>query len=170
VPGQVNNIRAKDKREKALVSNKGSWHFTGQYRKVRSSAMCWKWRVLLPRSRVCLVWQLQLWLLWFVFDDSSMHYTMRCELTPKCFSPTIYLRNLLLIKVKSHDRHTRGRPQLGIALKLNTKCYNVLTIRSPVKTVLTLLTALNEMTVNDSEICVKWKRQAWSIREISVLR
>jgi len=29
---------------------------------------------------------------------------------------------------------------------------------------------LNDMTVNDSKMSVRWKRQAWSIPEISVLR
>jgi len=29
---------------------------------------------------------------------------------------------------------------------------------------------VNDMTVNDSEMSVRWKRQAWSIPEISVLR
>jgi len=30
--------------------------------------------------------------------------------------------------------------------------------------------AVNDMTVNDSELCVRWKDEAWSIPEISVLR
>jgi len=29
---------------------------------------------------------------------------------------------------------------------------------------------VNDMTVNDSEMCVRWKDEAWSIPEISVLR
>jgi len=29
---------------------------------------------------------------------------------------------------------------------------------------------VNDMTVNDSEVSVRWKRQAWSIPEISVPR
>jgi len=29
---------------------------------------------------------------------------------------------------------------------------------------------VNDMTVNDSEMSERWKRQAWSIPEISVLR
>jgi len=29
---------------------------------------------------------------------------------------------------------------------------------------------VNDMTVNDSEMCVRWKKQAWSIPDISVLR
>jgi len=29
---------------------------------------------------------------------------------------------------------------------------------------------VNDMTVNDSEMSVRWKTQAWSIPEISVLR
>jgi len=29
---------------------------------------------------------------------------------------------------------------------------------------------VNDMTVNDNEMCVKWKDEAWTIPEISVLR
>jgi len=29
---------------------------------------------------------------------------------------------------------------------------------------------VNDMTVNDSEMCVKWKDEAWSMPVISVLR
>jgi len=29
---------------------------------------------------------------------------------------------------------------------------------------------VNDVTVNDSKMCVRWKRQAWSIAEISILR
>jgi len=29
---------------------------------------------------------------------------------------------------------------------------------------------VNDMTLNDNEMSVRWKRQAWSIPEISVLR
>jgi len=29
---------------------------------------------------------------------------------------------------------------------------------------------VNDMTVNDSEMCVRWYDEAWSIPEISVLR
>jgi len=29
---------------------------------------------------------------------------------------------------------------------------------------------MNEMKVNDSEMCVRWNKEAWSIPEISVLR
>jgi len=29
---------------------------------------------------------------------------------------------------------------------------------------------VNDMTVNDSEMCVRWKDEAWSIPKISVLR
>jgi len=29
---------------------------------------------------------------------------------------------------------------------------------------------VNDMTVSDSEMCVRWKEEAWSMPEISVLR